>query len=161
MNNEKILNNLAILKDKYGDISISELIKKINEDSNNTQIKDIKISYIKHYGQGCNELAGEYYDCSANSLIELLQDITNYKTTILNSSKYKEYKNKEDYYKLEDEELINELAQAIHNGYIGNSYDESYQLTFMERIPSIEEIVKYLKNVRLDENGLSKLISIV
>lgn len=163
MNNEKTLKNLHKLKDKYGDISISELIEKINQESESIPVGKIKIDYVRRYGRGCNELAGEYNNGRVDSLIELLEDITNYRTTMVNTTKYRQFKDKKTYYTLEDNEdgFTEKLAQAIHNGYLGNSFEVSYELTFVDRTPTVEEIKAYLKRVRVDYDALYDLERII
>lgn len=155
MNNEQLLRVLEKNKEKYGDITLGELITQITKESEKVPVGDLRIKYTKYYGRGCNELAGEHRERRCN-IISFLEELTDYTTAVVNSKKYKEYKERVDYETLEYEEegLTKKLAKAMTYGYIGDDFEVSYKLKFIERTPSVEELEQYLKRVRFDTDSL-------
>ena len=161
MNNIELIKNLNELKNNYGDLTISELINAIENHTKNVDINHLRMDYTIRFGRCCNELSGEYMEYTADNICELINEITGFYTVMINTPEYEE--DKENFLKINefDEEygikLMDKLAASICNGFIGDEDFKNIKLTFLDRKPSLKEVVDYLESVRVYEDGLNSL----
>ena len=131
---------------QYGNMTLQELIKKIEDEEKEIKdIENVKLKWTKYYGRGANELAGERY-YNKGTFKELIGQIFHNNVSLLSLSDL------DDEY-IEDvliqKKLANELYVAIYESeQLGNSWKVEYELEFIDEKPNKDMLKKYLSRLK-------------
>jgi len=132
-----ILNEIKELKQKHGDLKLSELILILSD----VGIESAKFRITKNNGRGCYECAGDT-STSSGTILDIL-GMSSIDLYVL------EEDDSEEDYPLVSNELLEHLSSEIAGGGFGSSYYTSYKIEHIDKQFSHDEIYEYLKQFRI------------
>lgn len=151
---DKKLEFLKEMKEEYGDVKISRLIKELELCQEKPKsLEDIRIKGERYNGRGCYECAGEHGAIWADNLLEFL--ISEFEYLYDKDIESKPYEDICDIPKT----VATSFAEMIVEGEMGDDYYTSYKFKLSHKA-SIEDIATMITNeLGIEEYELGKIES--
>lgn len=137
---------LKKLKKKYGNITIDELIQKLEVEQKVNDLSSIKISCLRVYGKGCYELSGESQKIKEDlkSFIKETFDIEIVK------------KPSEEQLSL-PEKFITELCDNLLYGEMGNTHYTYFTDIKLSHKVTKKELKKLLSDIKITQDSYEEI----